>query len=113
MIKEINFFDDVELYSKCEIHAKRNELRTGSDFIVFTLEKYFTTPDKPVNWKKPIDMWLACEPEARKAGVTIAEFIEGVVKVAIDGLAPKQTTTTKEKLTVWHKISDMMSLPKG
>jgi protein involved in sex pheromone biosynthesis len=113
MIKEIIFFDDVDLYGRCEVHAKRNGLLKGSDFIVFSVEKYFTQQGQQVYWKKPIDMWLSCEPEARKAGVTISEFIEGICKVAIDGLAPKDTAATNKKTTVWAKISDMMSLPKG
>lgn len=119
MIKDIIFFDDEYLYGKCETKAVEHGLRTGNDFVVFSLQKYFEKIGQKSDWKKSSIMWRTCKIEANKLEVTVPEFIEAICHEAVGDpmpepylpMTPDQVKENQRSLR--QRISDLLSLPVG
>jgi len=119
MIKEIIYFDDGDLFGKCERRARENKLLKGSDFVVFSLENYFKKNNENISWKKPVDLWIDCRKEADKLGTTVPEFIEAICHDAVgDPMPEAHLPMTPDELkesqrSLRQKIAEMIRLPVG
>jgi hypothetical protein len=110
MVKDIIFFNKISLFQQCELEARKNGLKKAQDYIIQTVENYFTQKNPEKIFKKPMDLWIALDDESRCMGMKIADLIE---KICDETLNPKPISHIEPKKEgLFQKIGDAISLPR-
>ena len=95
MLKGLIWFNDIELFNKCEIEARRLGISCASDYISFQVEKYLEDSDPKYAPKKiiskksgdekekkyfrnSVDVWLALKDLANSKNITVASLMEQI-----------------------------------
>lgn len=71
MIKDIIFFEDYGLYSQCQLEAIKRGQKI-SHFITDCVEEYLAIE----NFRNNQTLYVACQKQADKEGISIAELVE-------------------------------------
>ena len=95
MVKGIIWFNDMSLYNKCEIEARRAGISCAADYISFQVENYLEKIDsryapkiiiskktgeekQKKYFKNAIDIWLALKDQADKQNMTVSSLMERI-----------------------------------
>ena len=100
MIQELIFFQNIELYNKCETEARRLKMKTNY-FIAECVKKLLEKNNIVGDYKKPIDLWFDCSTLSKQTGKSISIIIEQACQYE---LCPPE-----QKASFWDKFK----LPTG
>ena len=95
MVKGLIWFNDMALYNKCEIEARRAGISCALDYISFQVENYLEKIDSRYApkiiiskktgennsrkyFKNNIDIWLALKDQADKQNMTVPALMERI-----------------------------------
>jgi hypothetical protein len=97
MLKGLIWFDDMELFNKCELEARRTGLICAADYIATQVENYLekidtkyapkiiiskkTGEEKTKKYfKNNIDVWLALKERSTKENITVSALMERICR---------------------------------
>ena len=134
MLKGLIWFNDINLYNKCETEARKQGLTGANDFIVQSTENYIErnnakyAPQEILNkktgekklqkfCKNNLDMWICVKDQADKEKLTVAELMERICRDLLtpktEEVTPVNTPEPPKKVGIVEKFSDALSLPRG
>lgn len=108
MVKGLIWFNDMVLYNKCEIEARRLGISCAADYISFQVENYLEKSDPKYApkiiiskktgenkskkyFKNNIDIWLALKDQADRQNLTVSGLME---RICSDLLQPTNNQST-------------------
>jgi hypothetical protein len=130
VIKGLIWFNNIDLYNRCETEARKLDLPTAPDFVTHCCEqeilKKFSKKGIEKKLKKAVDIWIEMKDMADELRMTVPELIEllcyrecypdGPTLVAapakVEPPPVAQATEHREK-SIIEKIGDAVSLPRG
>lgn len=97
MLKGLIWFNDIELFNKCEMEARRTGLICAADYIAVQVENYLEKSDTKYApkiiiskktgeekhkkyFKNNIDVWIALKEKAVKENMTVSALMERICK---------------------------------
>ena len=107
MIKEIIFFEDYGLWTRCEAEAARQGIKT-TEFITIKCEELLIKNNVEKVHKKAMNLWIDCDDAAKKLNLSVAQFIEYACALSIE---PEKAEKRKESFL--ERLDRAMRLPVG
>jgi hypothetical protein len=99
MIQDLIFFQNIELYNKCETEARRQKMKTNY-FIAECVKKILEKNNIIGEYKKPLDLWFDCAELSKRTGQKISDIIEAACQYELCPPSEKASFWDKFKLPV-------------
>jgi hypothetical protein len=124
--------NNIDLYTKCELEARRRDLKSAEAFIINAcvekMRKIFAEKNQEKLFKKNLDLWIVLKDEADRLNMAVPELVELIcyaeafpdapsLTESFQPVAPQPLPTSEVNLHaskgLMDRLNNAMSLPKG